>query len=146
MLGYSISLIADDNDTVLVTCPALPELTTFGVDLADARRHAVDAIEEAIAARIADSEPVPKLQRKAAKRVSDETWVSLPMLSLLKIQLYIVMRESKTSRAELARRLGWGREQVDRLFRLDHHSRIDQIEQAFRALHYRIDVEVRECA
>jgi len=32
------------------------------------------------------------------------------------------------------RDLGWHREQVDRLFRLDHNSRIDQLEEAFRAL------------
>ncbi|MCO5159887.1 MAG: hypothetical protein M9939_02020 [Mesorhizobium sp.] len=38
------------------------------------------------------------------------------------------------TRAELARRLGWHREQVDRLFRLDHKSRLDQLESAFKAL------------
>jgi antitoxin HicB len=36
MLGYRIKLAPDDNGTVLVTCPALPEVATFGEDEADA--------------------------------------------------------------------------------------------------------------
>ena len=43
MLGYRIKLAPDDNGTVLVTCPALPEVTTFGADEADALRRAVGA-------------------------------------------------------------------------------------------------------
>ena len=42
---YPVVLTPDDNDTLLVTCPALPEVTTFGEDKADALRHAVDALE-----------------------------------------------------------------------------------------------------
>ena len=30
---YLIKLEPDDNDTLLVTCPALPEVTTFGDDV-----------------------------------------------------------------------------------------------------------------
>ena len=48
MIGYRIKLEGDDNGTVLVTCPSLPEVTTFGDDEADAMRQAVGAIEEAL--------------------------------------------------------------------------------------------------
>ncbi len=47
------------------------------------------------------------------------------------------------TRAELVRRLGWNRESVDRLFRLDHGSRLEQVEAALVALHRRIDLKVR---
>jgi antitoxin HicB len=40
---YWIKLEPDDNDTLLVTCPALPEVATFGEDEADALRHARNA-------------------------------------------------------------------------------------------------------
>jgi antitoxin HicB len=43
------------------------------------------------------------------------------------------MREAGITRADLMRRLEWTRESVDRLLRLDHASRFDQIEAAFRA-------------
>jgi antitoxin HicB len=60
----------------------------------------------------------------------------------LKVQLYIALRNSDVrTRAELARRMKKPREQIDRLFRLDHASRADQIESAFRAL--KKDIELR---
>jgi predicted RNase H-like HicB family nuclease len=59
MSAYRIDLSPDDNGTFLVTCLASPEVTTFGDDEADARRHVVDAIEDAIAARIDAGEDVP---------------------------------------------------------------------------------------
>ena len=59
MLAYPISLRRDDNDTYLATSRDFPELTTFGDDRDDALLHAVDALEEAIAARIAHQEDIP---------------------------------------------------------------------------------------
>lgn len=53
---------------------------------------------------------------------------------------------SQTTRAELARRLGWHREQVDRLFRLDHASRLDRLKATFKALHREMGVEIIEAA
>jgi antitoxin HicB len=52
-MRYRIELEPDDNGTFVVTCPALPEVTTFGEDEVDCLEHARDAIEEALAARLA---------------------------------------------------------------------------------------------
>jgi hypothetical protein len=46
-------------------------------------------------------------------------------MTALKVSLYRSLREAGLTRAELMRRLGWNRESVDRLFRLDHASRLD---------------------
>jgi predicted RNase H-like HicB family nuclease len=46
-MNFQIELTPDDNGTFLVTCPALPEVSTFGVGEADCVDHARDAIEEA---------------------------------------------------------------------------------------------------
>jgi antitoxin HicB len=56
---YALVLEPDDNGTLLVTCPDLPEVTTFGDDPEDALRRAADAIEEALASRIAGHEDIP---------------------------------------------------------------------------------------
>ena len=37
MLSYPVKLTPDDNGTILVTAPDLPEVSTFGADKADAR-------------------------------------------------------------------------------------------------------------
>ena len=60
--------------------------------------------------------------------------VQLPLIVFLKSALYMILREHGKSRADLMRLLGWHREQVDRLFRLDHNSTLDQLEKAFAAL------------
>jgi antitoxin HicB len=44
------------------------------------------------------------------------------------------------------RRLGWNRESVDHLFRLDHASRLDQLEAAFKALGRSVDVSIGRAA
>jgi antitoxin HicB len=142
MPGYLIKLTLDDNGTYLVTCPAFPEVTTFGKTDDEIERVAIAAIEEAIAARVSYGEPLPApaLPGKASGRNSRV--VRLPAMTVLKVQLAIVLRESGFTRAELARRLGWHREQVDRLFRLDHASRLDQLEAAFKALQRELDVRI----
>jgi antitoxin HicB len=125
---YLIKLEPDDNDTLLVTCPAsLPEVATFGEDEADAVRRARDAIEEALAARIGDGMDIPAPASRSRGRA-----VALPLMAALKVPLYRSLREAGLTRAELVRRLGWNRESVDRLFRLDHASRLDQLDAAFR--------------
>jgi len=135
-IAYRVTLEPDDNGTLLVTCQSLPEVTTFGEDEADALKHARDAIEEALAARIADGEDVPE------GSVRGPHLVRLPALTSLKVDLYRQMRVAGITRAELARRLRWNRESVDRLFRLDHASRLDQVEAAAAALGGKLDVDI----
>ncbi len=145
MLAYLIKLKPDDNDSFLVTCPAFPEVATFGESKEEAQRAALGAIEEAIAARMSYGERIPPPVPAAENTPSRNSLVvKLPAMVSLKAQLYMVLRESDTTRAELSRRLGWHREQVDRLFRLDHASKLDRLEAAFRALQYELDLDIHE--
>ena len=45
MLSYPISLTPDDNGTLLVTFPDVPEAITVGEDEEDAKVQALDALE-----------------------------------------------------------------------------------------------------
>ena len=136
---YQVKLAMDDNDTFVVSVPAFPEVTTYGDSQEAACVNARRAIEEAIAARIADGDDVPHpLMNDRAKG----HYVQLPILSYLKAGLYMISRAKGVSRAELARRMGVHREQVDRLFRLDHKSQMDQIEAAAEALGVPVSVSV----
>ena len=91
---------------------------TFGEGKADAIKHARDAIEEAIAARMADGREVPEPRGK------NRVLVILPMQTSLKVELYRLLTRENVTRAELMRRLNWKRESVDRLFRLNHATRL----------------------
>lgn len=89
---------------------------------------------------IEDGEDIPYPDDAAGIRVR------LSLLTALKVHLYWALRETGITRAELARRLGWNRESVDRLFRLDHRSRLEQLEAAFDVLGRSVDIEVRQAA
>jgi antitoxin HicB len=139
---YLLDVDKDDNGTLLVTCPAFPEVTTFAKNKADVFWNGLAAIEEAIAARIADGEDIPAGATPARVENHRGVWAKLPLMAALKVELYRAMREEGVTRADLMRQLKWKRNSVDRLFRMDHASRPDQIESAFRALHKDVDVRI----
>lgn len=144
---YLLHTEPDDNGTLLVTCSAFPEVTTFADDKASAWRNGLAAIEEAIGARLSDWEDIPAPAKDAEIKRHRGVWVKLPLMTTLKVELYNALRNSDIeTRAELARRLNWDREQVDRLFRLDHNSRTDKIEDAFKALNRAVDVRIKRPA
>ena len=132
MLCYTVNL-EDDEESVLVTAPDFPELTTFGEDRDEALMRAVDALEEAVAARIHDRKDIPL-------PTPSGTCVQLPTLTAIKVILYQGMRDQNIGKAELARRLGWHLPQVDRVLNVNHHSRLDQMEAALNAIGLRLEV------
>ena len=135
MLSYPIRLSQDNNQTFLATSPDFPELTTFGNDRDDALLHAVDALEEAIAARISRKEDVPLPS-------AGRTRTFLSTQTAVKVLLYRQMRSQGLRKADLARALAWKAPQVDRLLDIRHASRLDSIDAAFAALGGRLSVEM----
>ncbi len=126
MLAYPITL-TDDDGTILATSPDFPELTTFGDDRTEALARAVDALEEAIAARVHDRKDIPQPSL-------GQTYAVLPTLTSVKVLLYRGMREQGVGKAELARRLGWHLPQVDRVLDVQHRSGLEQMDAALGAI------------
>jgi antitoxin HicB len=139
---YLLTVEKDDNGTFLVTSPDFPEVTTFAESKDKIEQRGLAAIEEAIAARMADGQAIPfgLSERDAMRRRGAK--VQLPLMAHLKVGLFLTLKEKQMTRADLVRRLEWNRESVDRLFRLDHASRIDQIESAYKALDTEIEVRL----
>jgi antitoxin HicB len=140
---FPVTLEPDDNGTILVVCDLLPELTTFGDDREDALLRAADAVSEALAARLASWTLTP-LPRSASIESGDV--VRVPLLVVAKLVLMNACISGGVNRAELSRRLGWHREQVDRLFRADHATRMDQIEAALAVLGKDVDLVLIDAA
>ncbi|MDQ7830519.1 MAG: type II toxin-antitoxin system HicB family antitoxin [Desulfovibrionaceae bacterium] len=139
MLMYYVSLTPDDNDTVLVACPDLPEVATFGEDAQEALGHAVGAVEEALAARMARKKDIPPPQNRGAALHP----VRLSTQTCLKVLLYATMRRLGVTKAELARRMGIARQHADRLLDLNHASRLDSLDAAFLALGQEVAISLR---
>ncbi len=138
-MRYELNFSKDGNSW-LITSPDFPELTTFCEDIDDASQYGLKAVEEAIAARIFDNTDVPL---PSSKDQSSGSFIEISSLTALKLGLYASLRNLGISRAELQRRMGVkNRETVDRLFRLDHNSRLDQIEAAYKAINVPIKIEI----
>jgi antitoxin HicB len=140
-VNYPIVLTPDDNATIFVTCPDLPEVVTFGEDREEAVQRGTDAIEEALAARISRREVIP-----APSAAQGRPCVVLPLLTVAKVELYQTARAQGVSKAALGRRLDLHGPQVDRLFDVRHSSKIEQIDRALRVMGKRLEVRVSDTA
>ena len=116
MLAYPIHLEPDDNDTLLATSPDFPELVTFGDDRDEALARAVDALEEAIAARIYDREDIPRPSQGI-----DYAELSTP--TAVKAILYQEMRDQAAGKAGSGHNFVWPSVQVSRGTSLNQLSR-----------------------
>jgi antitoxin HicB len=142
MYRYPVKLTPDDNGTILVTFPDVPEAVTFGGTRRDALKRAAQALEAALKIYIDDRKevPIPRATRRHGPLVV------LPVLSAAKVALYQAMRSEGVSAAELGTRLKRPHSHVSRLLDLNAPSSLDQIESALAALGKRIDLVIRDAA
>ena len=133
MAYYTVELEQDDNDTLRVSSPMLPGLNTYGETRATALKWALQAVLTWLASSMTHDEDIPAPLQFAPPGAEV---VELPPIVALKVALQRAMKDRGVTRAELARRLGQHREQVDRLFRINHRSRLDQLTAALHALDY----------
>lgn len=119
----------------------------WGVSQGDTEEESVAMAEDLLATMIGEhmkrSEEIPAATKRRGARYRQ---ISLPALESAKVELYQAFRASGMRKAELARRMGIPKSNLERLFDLKHHSRLDQLEAAFRALNKRIWFEVRDAA
>ena len=137
-LDFPIVLRRQPEGGYLVTFPDIPEAVTQADDAGVALQRAVEALETALSFYVDERRPLPV----AGMPKRGQRTVRPSALECAKLGVYQAMLEQGIRKSELARRLGWHLPQVDRLFDLQHASRLDQIECAARALGKRIEVLV----
>jgi len=129
MLDYPVILERAGDGRILVDFPDFPEAHTYGDTKDEALMRAQDALATIIDAYIRDRQPIPTpSDRRRTPRVR------VPALTAAKVALYRAMRDAKVTKTALAKRLGWHLPQVDRLFDVQHGSRLDQLEAAATVL------------
>jgi antitoxin HicB len=108
----------------------IPEVIPNGYSEQQATEYAADAIALVLNEYIRRRRPIPAPSKpKRGMRL-----IPLPARTQAKLALYEALAESGMKKAELARRLGGHKFQVERLLDLTHASRIDQIEAALAVL------------
>ena len=119
----------------------------FGITQGDTEQEALDMAADSLAlvieSYIEQGKPLPHpMHRRGVRRRA----INLPALQAIKTELYRQFIASGLRKIDLARRLGIPKTVIDRLFDLNHQSRLDQIEAAFAALGKRLTVEVQDAA
>lgn len=144
MLGYYALFEPDiENGGFVVTFPDLGHGATQGETLAEAIDMAQDFLSCVVSALIKMGEDLPRAVRHRGKKYR---LISLPALQSAKAEFYSAFRASGCKKADLARRIGIPKTNIERIFDLDHASRFDQIEAAFLAIGKKIEVTVRDAA
>lgn len=108
----------------------VPEAITGAATVEEAQALAVDCLVSAMDFYFADRKPVPA---PSAPQTGD-LLVSLPLSIAAKTLLLNRMLETRTTAAELARRLGTTPQSVNRLVNLHHATKIDALAAAVEAL------------
>jgi antitoxin HicB len=125
----------------VVTFPDLPGVTQ-GDTMEEARANAAEALALALTFYTEKNQdlPVPgKVKRGMLP-------VRVSALNEAKFGLYSALRAAGIHQAELARRMGCQRNEVARLLDISHRSRLDQIENALKAIGKRLVVDIRDAA
>ena len=126
---YPAQMRCTGPDEVVVSFRDLPECLTSGADEAEALKEAGDALEEAIAGRIDDDEPVPVPSRLRA----GERLIAVPPDMAAKAAFVLAFRASGLSRLAVAAHLGVNEKVVRRWLDPRHHTAATRLHTALRA-------------
>jgi antitoxin HicB len=127
----------------LITFPDFGWGVSQGDDEQDSREMAVALLQTLVQEHILKGEPLPRPSKPRGRKFRT---IRLGAMQGAKAELYRQFLNSGLKKVDLARRLAIPKTVVDRLFDLDHQSRLSQIEAAFRALGKELTIEVRDAA
>ena len=136
---YPARLDRDLSGETIVSFRDLPECLTSGTDKESALVEARDALEETIAGRIDDGEPIPV----PSPCRSGELLVCVPPDMAAKAAFALAFRDSGLSRLALARQIGVNEKVVRRMLDPRHHTAANRIHKALRLLGQELIVESR---
>lgn len=135
MLAYRYILTPDDNGTLLVTFPDIPEAVAVGEDEESAKIEAVDGLICALEGYFEDRREIPLPSENDGSQT-----LELPALETAKVLLLNEMLRQNVKKAEMARRLDVHMPQIDRLLDLRHNTKIDFLEKAAGKLGKRLNI------
>ncbi len=137
-LTWPAELEQQEDGSVLVFFPDVPEALTEGETEAEALAQAQDCLVAALGGYVGARRAIPRPSPAHGRAT-----VPLPALTAAKIALYGAMRTQGVCNTALAERLGLSEGAVRRLIDLDHRSHIGQVETALNVLGQRLTVATR---
>ena len=136
---YPAQLRRAGPDEIVVSFRDLPECLTSAATETEAMLEAQDALEEAVAGRIDDGEPIPA----PSALLPGESAVAVPAEMAAKAALALAFRTSRMTRVALADRLGVDDRVVRRMLDPRLGTSVGRINDALRVLGCEVTLEMR---
>jgi antitoxin HicB len=144
MYDYPLQIHEEPGAGVWLSSDEIPEMHAAGDTLEEALASATDAMETALSLYVDQRRRIPAA--RMARREGQCVLLRLPALTVAKVALWNTLLEAGISKAELARRLGVARPNVDRMVDFLHHSKIENVERGLQQLGRRISITVEAAA
>lgn len=127
---YPAKFDLQDDGCYVVSFRDIPEALTQGYSLDEAKEQALDALITAMDFYFEDNRAVPI----PSESLDGEYVIELPISIWSKVLLLNAMLEQHVSQADLAKRLGKNRQEMQRIIDLNHNTKIDTIVDALKQL------------
>jgi antitoxin HicB len=138
MLNYP-ARIEPDGEGFLVTFRDIPEALTGGATTEEALNMASDALITAMDFYFDDKRTIP-----LPSKVQDgEVLIELPSSLAIKVMLLNEILAQRLRPIDLANRMHIKRSEANRLLKLDHTTKIDNLSSAFKALGKNLEFRVQ---
>lgn len=132
------AMIQPTEDGYVVQFKDIPEAITQGDTFEEAVEMAEDALLTALSFYFEDNRSIPAPSAPAAS----ETLIDLPLSASIKVALLNTLLETRVSQSGLAKRMGNTPQQVARIVKLTHTTKIDTLAAAFKALGRELTISV----
>ena len=140
MYKYFAKIERDEDDRqYYVTFPDVPEAITFGDDMDAALDNAQDGLDVALSTLMKMGLALPAAKAKKAKGlhvIHVSAWLAA------KLAVYETWREAGISKTELANRMSTTETIVRRMFDPTHHTKLDPLDEAMKAMGKRLAIDV----
>lgn len=133
--SYQVEVRAEESE-FHAYAPDLPEAIASGATEAEALREMGEALAAAVRGRIKDGMDLGVPSRAKGRKLR----VSLPARLAAKASVYAAWKAADISKSGLARRMGRDEVEIRRILDPDHGTKLDQLEDAARALGGRLSI------
>ncbi|RUO47517.1 type II toxin-antitoxin system HicB family antitoxin [Pseudidiomarina donghaiensis] len=130
-------IIEKDGQTFMSRFIDIPEALTCGDTYEEALIEAQDALITAFEFYFEDQRPVPM-----PSPVGNSPYVTVPASVWAKVLLLNTMLSERISQAELAKRMGSRKQEMQRIINLGHNTKIDTLNKALEAMDKHLTLSV----
>jgi len=145
MLDSYIAKFREDDGSILVTFPDIPEAITGGGTDEEALANAQEALELALLTYANDGTSIPEPSKRSSA-AGRSVHVPVAAAVAAKIAFIMAFRESGLTRVALAKKLGKAETEVRRMLDPYHQTKLPAIETGLKALGKRLVVSIAKAA